>query len=299
MQTTAAGNQEEVCYSYPFGDGLTCTGSDATEHHFTSKERDAESGLDYFGARYLSSDLGRFMTPDWAAAPTAVPYATFGDPESLNLYVYVSNNPNTGIDANGHCGGVENCGGGSGIPVDGAWGTFDNPPDRNRTGSGSGTSSAPPAPPEAQQQNPNQAVGNTTEGSLAKVLTNEDGSLSTPKGGDPQQLVDGKTTLANAIYNNANLAHPEKVAPDTGAASAQDSQIMQGVVTSRTNGGADPAQGRVYYGTSHTPKLTSRSAGNGLKGAAGRETVFAKFGPFKDSISSRQTYIYIYNNPGH
>jgi hypothetical protein len=151
----------------------------------------------------------------------------------------------------------------------------------------------------AQQQNPNQAVGNTTEGSLAKVLTNEDGSLSTPKGGDPQQLVDGKTTLANAIYNNANLAHPEKVAPDTGAASAQDSQIMQGVVTSRTNGGADPAQGRVYYGTSHTPKLTSRSAGNGLKGAAGRETVFAKFGPFKDSISSRQTYIYIYNNPGH
>jgi hypothetical protein len=44
MQTTAAGNQEEVCYSYPFGDGLTCTGTDATEHHFTGKERDAESG---------------------------------------------------------------------------------------------------------------------------------------------------------------------------------------------------------------------------------------------------------------
>jgi hypothetical protein len=126
----------------------------------------------------------------------------------------------------------------------------------------------------AQQQNPNQAVGNTTEGSLAKVLTNEDGSLSTPKGGDPQQLVDGKTALANAIYNNASLAHPEKVAPATGTPSAQDSQIMQGVVTSRTNGGADPVQGRVYYGTSHTPDLTSRSAGNGLKGAAGRETVF-------------------------
>ena len=35
MQTTAAGNQEEVCYSYPFGDGLTCSGTDATEHHFT------------------------------------------------------------------------------------------------------------------------------------------------------------------------------------------------------------------------------------------------------------------------
>jgi hypothetical protein len=32
---------------------------------FTGKERDAESGLDYFGARYMSSAQGRFTTPDW------------------------------------------------------------------------------------------------------------------------------------------------------------------------------------------------------------------------------------------
>jgi RHS repeat-associated protein len=102
MQTNAAGNAEEECYSYPFGDGLTCTGSDATEHHFTSKMRDTESGLDYFGARYLNSNLGRFMTPDWAAKPAAVPYATFGNPQSLNLYGYVRGNPNLSIDADGH-----------------------------------------------------------------------------------------------------------------------------------------------------------------------------------------------------
>jgi RHS repeat-associated protein len=106
MQTNAAGNNEEVCYSYPFGDGLYCPGAaDATEHHFTSKEHDTESGLDYFYARYYSSDLARFMTPDWAAAPTAVPYAMFGDPQSLDLYAYVGNNPNTGIDLDGHVGG--------------------------------------------------------------------------------------------------------------------------------------------------------------------------------------------------
>jgi RHS repeat-associated protein len=105
MQNTAVGNNEEVCYSYPFGDGLTCSGSaDATEHHFTSKERDAESGLDYFEARYLSSDLARFMTPDWAAKPTDVPYATFGDPQSLDLYGYVENNPLVKTDSNGHIG---------------------------------------------------------------------------------------------------------------------------------------------------------------------------------------------------
>jgi RHS repeat-associated protein len=45
-------------------------------YQFTAKERDAESGLDEFGARYYSSALGRFMIPDWAGKPTAVPYAT-------------------------------------------------------------------------------------------------------------------------------------------------------------------------------------------------------------------------------
>ena len=33
-------------------------------HKFTGKERDSESGLDNFGARYDSSQYGRFMTPD-------------------------------------------------------------------------------------------------------------------------------------------------------------------------------------------------------------------------------------------
>jgi len=89
--------------SYPFGDGLSCTGGpDATEHHFTGKERDTETGLDYFFARYFTSDLARFMTPDWADAPATVPYAHYGDPQTLNLYAYVGNNPNTGIDLDGH-----------------------------------------------------------------------------------------------------------------------------------------------------------------------------------------------------
>jgi RHS repeat-associated protein len=82
---------------------------DGTAHHalvthkFTGKERDSESGLDMFGARYYGSSLGRFMTPDWAAKPTAVPYAYFGDPQSLNLYSYVGNNPLKRADPDGHC----------------------------------------------------------------------------------------------------------------------------------------------------------------------------------------------------
>ncbi len=75
-----------------------------TNHYkFTGKERDSESGLDNFGARYDASSLGRFMTPDWAAKPTTVPYAMFGDPQTLNLYAYVRNNPVSRADADGHC----------------------------------------------------------------------------------------------------------------------------------------------------------------------------------------------------
>jgi RHS repeat-associated protein len=56
-----------------------------------------------FGARYYGSSLGRFMTPDWAAKPISVPYAEFGDPQTLNLYGYVRNNPLSKADADGHC----------------------------------------------------------------------------------------------------------------------------------------------------------------------------------------------------
>ena len=72
-------------------------------YKFTGKERDSESGLDMFGARYYGSSLGRFMTPDWAAKPINVPYAHFGNPQSLNLYSYVQNNPTTIGDPDGHC----------------------------------------------------------------------------------------------------------------------------------------------------------------------------------------------------
>jgi len=70
----------------------------------TGKERDAESGLDYFGARYYGSNMGRFMSPDWASKPEAVPYSSLANPQSLNLYSYVLNNPLSKADPDGHCG---------------------------------------------------------------------------------------------------------------------------------------------------------------------------------------------------
>jgi len=58
--------------------------------------------LDFFGARYYSSGVGRWMSPDWAEKPEDVPYAKMDDPQSLNLYGYVGNNPLSKADADGH-----------------------------------------------------------------------------------------------------------------------------------------------------------------------------------------------------
>ncbi len=65
-------------------------------HKFTGKERDSESGLDYFGARYFSGAQGRFTSPD---EPLGDQYPE--DPQSWNLYSYVRNNPLRNTDPTG------------------------------------------------------------------------------------------------------------------------------------------------------------------------------------------------------
>jgi RHS repeat-associated protein len=99
-QTDYAGVLEQTCSSLPFGDALACSGGNLqapTEHHFTGKERDTESGNDYFGARYYASVMGRFMSPD----PSQLYYSDPMNPQSFNLYAYVLNNPLKFIDPSG------------------------------------------------------------------------------------------------------------------------------------------------------------------------------------------------------
>jgi RHS repeat-associated protein len=85
----------------------------ASEHlnrvwpRYTGKERDTESGNDYFLARYYSSSTGRFLSPDWSAKEEPVPYAKLDNPQTLNLYSYVQNNPLSRVDADGHVAGVD------------------------------------------------------------------------------------------------------------------------------------------------------------------------------------------------
>jgi RHS repeat-associated protein len=70
--------------------------SDNVNQKFTAQERDAETNLDFFQARYLSSGLGRFMSPDPGNAG-----ADATNPQSWNGYAYVLNNPLTMTDPSG------------------------------------------------------------------------------------------------------------------------------------------------------------------------------------------------------
>jgi RHS repeat-associated protein len=94
----SSGDLFETCASLPFGDGLTCTGSaDPSPNHFTGKERDNESGLDYFGKRFYDNLLGRWTSAD--SQRVALRHLT--NPQKLNKYAYVLNNPLSMVDPDG------------------------------------------------------------------------------------------------------------------------------------------------------------------------------------------------------
>ncbi|HEU4713185.1 MAG TPA: discoidin domain-containing protein [Pyrinomonadaceae bacterium] len=126
-QTGALENVKRHDY-LPFGEDLSSqqgkrdstlgyTGDDGVRQQFTSKERDVETGLDYFLARYYSSTQGRFTSPDeFSGGPDqvyalgkgdaekqALPYADITQPQSLNKYQYTYNSPLNYVDADGHC----------------------------------------------------------------------------------------------------------------------------------------------------------------------------------------------------
>jgi RHS repeat-associated protein len=98
VRTTNTGTVCESIASLPFGDGQTTTGAcyHSSPVHFTGKERDSESGLDTFGARYNSSSLGPFLSADPKHLSTHLL-----DPQTFNRYAYTRNNPLAYVDPDG------------------------------------------------------------------------------------------------------------------------------------------------------------------------------------------------------
>jgi RHS repeat-associated protein len=94
-----------LCYDadfYPYGGEVDFTSTCAQNYKFQGKERDTETNNDYFGARFYSSAYGRFLSPDWSSVVAPVPYANLTNPQTLNLYAFVSDNPESFADLDGH-----------------------------------------------------------------------------------------------------------------------------------------------------------------------------------------------------
>jgi RHS repeat-associated protein len=103
VMTTSTG---VVCYDAdfaPFGQENVLTQScTQNAYKFEGKERDSETGNDEFGARYYSWRWGRWLSADWSSVPEAVPYANLTNPQTLNLYAMVADDPESFADLDGH-----------------------------------------------------------------------------------------------------------------------------------------------------------------------------------------------------
>lgn len=71
----------------------------AKRYKYTAKERDGESGLYYYGARYYNPSIGKFLTPDPLDGLFRV--AGLGNSQRINIYSYVHNNPINYFDPSG------------------------------------------------------------------------------------------------------------------------------------------------------------------------------------------------------
>jgi RHS repeat-associated protein len=94
-----------LCYDAdftPYGGERSYTSTCAQDYKFEGKERDTETQNDDFGAREYSWRFGRWLSADWSSVPAPVPYANLSNPQTLNLYAMVADDPESFADLDGH-----------------------------------------------------------------------------------------------------------------------------------------------------------------------------------------------------
>ncbi len=295
LVTNASGGPVERSDFLPFGEELlvssgsprfNATGYTADSGiplKFTAKPHDGETSLDYFGARYFSAAQGRFTTPDWSARPQPVPYADLSNPQSLNLYAYVRNNPLTNRDPDGHW-----CVLGVGTTCD------KNIPPPPKL----------PPPPKVDQNVfragfDNLRVNQLTVRQVADVVANESrdvrvGTSSTAA------LQEAKTAQANAVMNADQMfgslrmqrvhTAPATVTPQlTNDPQYQEALNAARLAYEQQMTGQDPTGGRMFFNNRYNDYLGPRNLG-------GQQlNVFSHYGPFV--WGSQNVYILIYDNP--
>jgi RHS repeat-associated protein len=231
-QTGTLANTKRHDY-LPFGEELLApaggrnaalgyTSDDGVRQQFTSKERDVETGLDYFGARYFTSTQGRFTSADPLLAS-----ARTGTPQSWNRFSYVLNNPLKLIDPTG---------------------LVDDNPQKKKDEQ---PPLSPQAPPPAQQPNPaqsapaTQATSPQTPTSVTSEVPPPDTLVNIPFNGN---YINGVGSIIRFTIRDQNddpipnVTVLESVTPRTTIQNPNFVTFPEGVVTDLVGRGTETSQ---------------------------------------------------------
>ena len=185
-----------VCYDgdfTPYGGELPYTNSCLAQNNykFEGKERDTETQNDDFGARYYSWRFGRWLSADWSAVPVPVPYANLTNPQTLNLYAMVADDPESFADLDGHFG---TCG----IAAEFGCATSVGDAQSNGVTVGGQADSQVDASQKLTAEKQQKAAQEKAAANLAGIIYNETASLRPAQGtnGKPDQA--SQTDLHNA-----------------------------------------------------------------------------------------------------
>ena len=234
--TTNAG---VVCYNadfYPYGGERSYTNTCPQNYKFEGKERDSETGNDDFGARYYSNRFGRWLSADWSAVPEAVPYANLSNPQTLNLYAMVSDDPESFADLDGHC-----CEG-----LERTATNFAHAMERAAESTAGGLEKGAKA-----IENSAKDIANTAGTSLGEVVA---GAAS----GDSDKFNEGMGTLAFAVLTLMSDS-PEATVEESTVEGAAEGAVGSG--ESAIPESTEPYNRRAHYG--NTPTAADRKAVGG------------------------------------
>jgi RHS repeat-associated protein len=259
-RTMVQAGQTSVCCDadfYPFGGERDIVGTCSQSYKFEGKERDTETYNDDFGARYYSSRFGRWLSADWSSVPVPVAYANLINPQTLNLYAMVSDNPETFADLDGHFWSPGDWFASLLNPVN------DTPQQASTTSNDQNAPSAQSQQAEAAQ---NQQAQQKKLDDLSNVVENETSSLKADpnakagQAGSAENQAAGQQAIAEIANRILNAEHPNQVASSTlkdseaaglnrGDSAALDAHARSRTAAGLALGGSNISNGAMKYRT--------------------------------------------------